>query len=425
MPDASPRSARDQTGRLARLVIAAVVAGVVVRLAFGLLYWIDKPLTRDETEYLSLARSLAAGDGFVYDEVLQSASFMPFGRAPGYPAFLALVGGGSHVSDAVPTSVKVAQAIVGGLGIVMAAVLALRLASPRAAVAAAWLAALYPPLVWTAGYALSEGLFWPIGLLTAWLFDRAADRRASGRATAALACGVICGVGILVRPALILFLPLAGVLLSLRRQWVPLGALALGALVVVGPWTIRNYAVHERLMVVASDGGVTFWTGNHPLAIGEGDMAANPAIKGDDARLRAEHPGLTEEEMEPIYYQEAFAWIADHPVPWLGLELRKLFYLIVPIGPSYTLHSTRYFALSLLSYLTLLALAVVGARALGPKLARTPGLWLLALSAVAICLVFFPQERFRIPIVDPTLVVVASAAVARWWPVPAGSPGSR
>ena len=34
----------------------------------ALLYWIDKPLTHDEREYLALARSVAAGRGFVYDD---------------------------------------------------------------------------------------------------------------------------------------------------------------------------------------------------------------------------------------------------------------------------------------------------------------------------------------------------------------------
>jgi hypothetical protein len=38
-------------------------------------------------------------------------------------------------------------------------------------------------------------------------------------------------------------------------------------------------------------------------------------------------------------------------------------------------------------------------------------LLLLAASSFLVCLVFFPQERFRIPVVDPTLLVTAAA----WW----------
>lgn len=83
---------------------------------------------------------------------------------------------------------------------------------------------------------------------------------------------------------------------------------------------------------------------------------------------------------------------------------------MVPIGPSYTLHSMRYYALSVVSYVSVLLLAL---GALGRvRLAATPGLWLLAGSAVLVALVFFPQEQFRIPILDPTLVILAGSALA-------------
>jgi hypothetical protein len=125
--------------------------------------------------------------------------------------------------------------------------------------------------------------------------------------------------------------------------------------------------------------------------------------------------------MEPIYYREALGWIAANPGDWLWLELRKLFYLIVPVGPSYTLHSTLYFVASLLSYVPLLLVAAVGAAMLRVRLARTPGMWLLATSSVVTALVFFPQERFRIPILDPALILLASGALARWKPFKAES----
>ena len=85
---------------------AAVAVGLALRLAFALGYWTHEPLTRDEREYLSLARSLAAGRGLVYDDAMLSGPVQPFGRAPGYPAFLALVGGGTSSRDDVPASVN-------------------------------------------------------------------------------------------------------------------------------------------------------------------------------------------------------------------------------------------------------------------------------------------------------------------------------
>ena len=54
----------------------------------------------------------------------------------------------------------------------------------------------------------------------------------------------------------------------------------------IAPWTVRNLRVHDRFVLIASEGGVTFWTGNHPLARGEGDLAANPDLKRAELAFR-------------------------------------------------------------------------------------------------------------------------------------------
>ena len=113
----------------------------------------------------------------------------------------------------------------------------------------------------------------------------------------------------------------------------------------------------------------------------------------------------------------------SRPLWWIGLEVRKLFYLVVPIGPSYTLHSARYLTATLVSYGMLLPLGCAGLLALSRQ-RRTPvtiGLWLL--SAIVAALIFFPQERFRIPLIDPVLIAGAAAFIAhRIAPAPAVEP---
>jgi 4-amino-4-deoxy-L-arabinose transferase-like glycosyltransferase len=387
---------------------AAVAVGLVLRLVFGLAYWTNEPLTRDEREYLSLARSLAAGRGLVYDEAMLSGPVQPFGRAPGYPAFLALVGGGSSSSDDVPASVKVAQSVVGAAGVLIVGLLAGRWAGARGATIAAMLAAVHPLLVATAARAFSEALFWPMGLGAAWLVTSAS--RAKGRRAAVLAvlAGVLTGLATLVRPATIVFLGVAALWWLWERSLARVVALALGAALVIAPWTVRASEHAGRFVLVASEGGVTFWTGNHPLAVGDGDLAANPQLKIASQALKDAHPTLTEEQMEPIYYREALAWMRAHPIDWLVLEARKVFYLVVPLGPSYRLHSWRYFVASAGTYLLLLPAAIAGAWRLGPARGRLPGLWLLLAAAIVTCLIFFPQERFRIPVIDPVLIVCAA-----------------
>jgi hypothetical protein len=413
--------AADDTGRAraggfrpaagtARWIAMAALLGVVLRVAFALGYWTGQPLTRDEREYLSLARSLSAGHGFVYDAEQLGGRIQPFGRAPGYPVFLALVGGGGPPAASVPRAVQVAQSITAALGIVLAALIAGRVAGDRAARATAVLTAVYPPLVWLAAYAYSEALFWPVGVLVIVLFDRTV--RTGSRAGAA-AAAIATAAGLLIRPALVLFVPLAVLWLLVKRRVAAAAILGLTVALVLAPWVAENYARHGRFVLVATEGGVTFWTGNNALARGEGDMAANPAIKRASQALAAAHPGLTEDQLEPVYYQEAFAWMRAHPGAWLRLEARKLFFLIVPVGPSYTTHSRRYFVASVVSYGLILFAAAVGLGRGGRRWGRTPGLWLMFAGAIAVCLMFFPQERFRVPVIDPTLLICAGAAWSR------------
>lgn len=448
-----------------RLILWAALLGCLARAAFGLIYWHGKPLTHDEREYLALAANLIAGRGFTQvlpGEPAPTTDVQQYGRAPTYPLFLtpltifdADLRAGRMPAE-VPWAIKVAQALVGGLGVWLMGAIAARLAGDRAGAIAALIGALYPPLVWTAAFALSETLYSTLALACVWILGDLLDGRAEGRhpARRALAGGLIAGVAILARPVMMLFLPFA-LLLALRPRlpftlpfdlpffappstsasaasstaaapraaqprawrWSIAFAIVFGVALMVLPWTARNIATYGRFVLIASDGGVTFWTGNHPLSPGEGDLAANPELKRLNVELRRQHAGLTEEELEPIYYREAFAFIRNHPGQWLWLLVKKVFYTWVPIGPSYRLHSPLYFWGSVIPYCAVLPFAVLGSIRLWRTRRQPWTLWSMGVAALLVFVIFIPQERFRIPVVDPTLIICAGVQLAR--------PGSR
>jgi len=399
--------------RARRAVVACAVAGLALRLAFGLLYWTGQPLTHDEREYLALARSLARGEGYRYpaDEPAPGTG-QQFGRAPGYPAFLSTFVDPVPV-DHAPARVKIVQAAVGAAGILLIAGIAWRAGGPRSAVVAAAVSGLYPALVWMPAYALSETLFSTVALaIAALLAPEKGDSHLFSRKKVAVTffVGMLTGAAILIRPAMAVFLPLAALWLAARKSYGGAAVLVLAATLVVVPWTIRNHQVYGRWIAVASEGGVTFWTGNHPLAKGDGDLAANPDLKRAELAFRAAHPGLTPEQLEPYYYRDAFGWIRSNPGAWLALTARKAFYTFVPIGPSYAVHSSRYVAASVIPYALVLAAAIVGARRVRGTRGRhaVEPLWLMAGSTILTGLIFFPQERFRLPVIDPALIVTAA-----------------
>ncbi len=405
------------------IVTAATLSGLCLRLLFGLAYWVDRPLTHDEREYLALAGSLASGGGFRYppatEEATEETSAQQFGRAPLYPFVVSLVGGPSILDadlGAVPDAVKITQAILGALIVPVLAAVAWRIAGPIAGASAAVLAAVYPPLVASTGYALTEAIFIAPAWLGVLLLGLAIERPSNAPRQCALlaaTAGAVSGLAVLIRPGAIVFVGVAAVWLAARGPRKLVLPLLAGALLVIAPWTLRNPLEHDRFVLVASEGGITFWTGNHPLARGDGDMAANPQIALANEDLRRRHPGLDAEDLEPIYYREAFRQIAAHPLWWLGLLGRKAFYLVVPVGPSYALHSTRYRIASVAPYLVLLPFAIAGAVMLRTSRAPATAMALMFASAVITALLFFPQDRFRVPVIDPTLIVCAAAWFAR------------
>jgi len=412
--------------RAGRAVWLAVLAGLVLRLMFGFGYWVGKPLTHDEREYLSLAANLVAGRGFGYPAAAPGEPVPErFGRAPLYPLFLATVIGPTGL-DAL-TAVRLVQSVLGALGVWLVALVATRAAGPRAGLIAAWLAATYPPLVWTPAYVFSETLYMALALGHVLVAGRVlgewgdwSEAGGWGEKGWLIWCGVVGGLAALTRPAHLFFLLLLGLWLLTRRRLRDAVLIAVGALLVIAPWTVRNVREYGRFVLIASEGGITFWTGNHPLSPGEGDLAANPAIKRDNQRLRAAHVGLSPEELEVVYYREAMRAIARDPVWWMSLLVRKAFYTWIPLGPSYTLHSTRYVAASLVSYGLLLAGGIAGAVAVIRARRWPVALGLLLASAVLVCVVFFPQERFRIPVIDPALIVLAASGLALLTPQPPG-----
>jgi len=412
------------------LIATALLTGLVFRLAFALGYWIDKPLTLDEQEYLLLAQSLVEGRGLTYPSPsVQPGGARHFERPPGYPVFLAgvmtLSGGFAGVrSDVgVPTPVKVVQSIVGVVAILLIGLIARRAAGQRAGAIAVWIAAVYPPLVWSSAYVLSETLYTALAFAVVLLLGDAFDEGRSNN-WKVCAAGIVAGAALLTREAMLFFLAVGALWLVARRRWSQVAALLAGVLVIMLPWTMRNALVHGGFVVGSPHGGVTFWTGNNELARGEGDMAANPELRRLSREIEAQNPGLSARELDGLYYRKALEFITGHPFSWAWIEVRKAFYTVVPIGPSYRLHSPLYFGASVVSYLGVLPFAVAGFLRLVRRDRPPIVLLLMALSAVLLSLALFPQERFRIPVIDPALIVCA----ASWWALrsaPAAVPAAK
>lgn len=226
-------------------------------------------------------------------------------RPPVYPAFLALVF--SIVGVDLVRGMLV-QAVLSGLSVPVFGLLAWRLFGRRdVALTSAGLAAVFVPLASFASVLFAEGLFVVLIVAALVALVRSCD---SLSYRDALVCGILLGLAALTRALALSFIPIAALMVMLARLpgWQLAGkrearlpstarlgsglglalALGLGAALVILPWTARNYAVHQRLIIVDTNGGISMWFGavrsDAEQRAGEAELWAIPNLADRQAR---------------------------------------------------------------------------------------------------------------------------------------------
>ena len=246
--DAAP-DALDGIGR--RLALLTLVA-LVVRLAFVLLEPATHPVG-DERTWTDWALNLCS-PRVHYSPLRIHLIFYP----PVYPYFLAMLYGLSGTFE----TARWTQAAIGALLVPAVGLVGARAFSTRAGLWAAAVAALYPEIVWFSVHFWSETVFM---VLLWWGIERLLAADVSDGMGRAVAAGALWGVAILTRETVLYFVPLAAVWLATRPQS---GARARAAaflavsLLVVAPWTYRNWLEFHAFVPVSTAGGQNLFQGN-------------------------------------------------------------------------------------------------------------------------------------------------------------------
>jgi 4-amino-4-deoxy-L-arabinose transferase-like glycosyltransferase len=388
-------------------LLGLTLAALLVRLAFLALEPETRP-TGDERTWIGWGKESPAGVASPevrFSPLRTGVLFYP----PLYPYFI----GAAFALGGGLTAVQVAQAVVGSLLVPLLGRLGARLGGPRAGVIVAATAAFYPDLVWFSVHFWSETLF----LVLLWAaFERLFAADAARSTAAVLAAGLLWGLSVLTRETTLYFTPVAALWLAWaapraeRRAAAGRGALfLLVALLVVAPWTWRNWVVHRAFIPVSTAGGLNLWQGNAPLTCQE-VYDRYQAVSGLVEQYRhARRMGLE-------------AILARQPA-WVFEKLRDELPLFFEADSLALVHLRRgaygevsrgamllAAAVVLLPYLALLGLFVFGCAraALDRRLAL-----LLAFLAyyAAIHVATHGFARYRLPAL-PVLVVVAAAGVA-------------
>jgi 4-amino-4-deoxy-L-arabinose transferase-like glycosyltransferase len=242
---------RGGDGRLTsfRARLAGIVAlGVALRLVHVLAIAPSTAIFTDGYFFHWVGKAVADGHGYVNPtELFFKGHSVATATHP--PLYTLVIAAATKLGITGDEAQRSLGCLFGAGTIALVGMLGRRVAGAPVGLIAAGIAACYPLLIAADGALMSETLY---GLLIALVLLAAYRLRDEPSAWRAVALGVAVGLAALTRPEALLLLPL---LLVPRWRWLAVACLAT-ALVVL-PWTIRNWSVFDRPVLISTNDGVT------------------------------------------------------------------------------------------------------------------------------------------------------------------------
>jgi len=369
--------------RLVDSATAAFAAALVVRVVAVVALGHYRQPTLWENGVI--ARYLLTGCGFCMD--FSRAAEPSSWQTPAYPLILAgawrLFGEGAVAHLAI----SLIQACALASMVFPVRWLARRWCGEPAGTVAMWLTTVMPLYVWYATRLHQAGFVMAAHPWLIWAWLRLRDRPAVARG---LGVGAASGLAGLLQPIL-LFLSgaigatlLAGAMVGRRRREAyALAITALAAVIVLTPWTVRNWQVHGRFVPIRDSFGKEFWMGNNPHATGTG-YAEGGAIEITYAyppKAFALKGRVPEIQLMDAMFAEALEYVQADPMAFVARTAQKGWWFWT-MTPAHLVRSTQggealtFRWLHLAYWLAFLLFAAV-ALVRGPRIPREYALILL------------------------------------------------
>lgn len=373
----------------------------------------------DPLFYHDWASTIAAGDW-------QGAGV--FLQGPLYPYLLSLL---YTLTGPNLYAARFVNCVVGSLVCLLVWRIARETFGRRTALVACAISALYSMFIFYEGSLLIANLLLPLSLLVVGCAVRAMQVPSKGRW---LVLGVLIGAAALARPNMLLYAPLALLMLfGMLRDGIPLSrksafaaCLIAGVALAVAPATVRNYLVTGDPVLITASAGMNFYNGNNPDANGthnvprifDRSMADHPLEQNAIYKAYAEHQlerSLQASEVSSYWLGRGIDYAVDNPGDWLRLVGLKLRYFLnaQEVWNNRSYEVTKQFSwvlrLPLFGFGWVGPLAMLGLILTARHWRKLAPFYALVVVYLATSLIFFALSRYRIPAV-PVLIIFAAAA---------------
>ncbi|MGI8884529.1 MAG: ArnT family glycosyltransferase [Pyrinomonadaceae bacterium] len=408
--------------------LVILFTGIALPLILVFLTRTDSVVFSDAVDYLAVAESLIAGNGFPL-----AHSSLPFFRAPLYPIFISIIW---LVFPKSILAILIVQSVIFGLTALLLAKLAFLIFGNKLIAFLSGIIYCFNPFTLiSATDVQTECLHTFLFLAGVFLLVKS-NRLQNG--ILSLLIGLIWGIASLCRPsALPVALALFGVIFLLNIRKNPLIKSAKSFLLILGlflaiiPWTALNFYKTGEFILINDAGGFALWLGNHPMSIKFYDgsiktpeeyTAIRVYLIGPDGAIQEQlhkfeqttgYYNLSLREREKLWQNEAFNSMSESPGRTFRLFIRKFWDYWRPyLLPN--AYSTRMVAASLIYFSALYFLAFLG----GINLFKIEDgkyyltlLLSIFLASTTVHVIIISMIRRRLPYIEPYLTVLAMSGV--------------
>ena len=391
-----------------QILTLILVAAVLIRIPIALLMG-DQitvlPGIQDQVSYDALARSLSDGRGYSF-----TRNWYPFTPANTptahwsflYPVYLA---GTYALTGYHPLVARLLQGTVGGaLLCFLVYLIGRRVVNEDTGLVSAGLAAVYGYFIYYNVALMTETFFIVLVLLTLYLGIELKEKPAP---IYWVGLGISLGLASLLRQTVLLFVPflLFWLFLELRARGIRWWYFAIPVVIIVmlvTPWTIRNYLVYRGFLLLNSNAGYALFASNNP------NLGTDWRNEEVVVPVPEELTGQNEAQLDRALTQRGIEYIRSDPKRYLLLTLDKTleFYKFWPSSESSRISNLN----RVLSFGLYLPFMPFGLFLSFSRWRSFVALYLFIVIHTGIHLLSWPAPRYRLP-VDAVLMVFAGLAL--------------
>lgn len=387
------------------LVLASFLVRIIVMMYFHTYQFPDERSVGYEMGWI--AWNIVHGEGFkVGNYYAWMAPLYPFIMSQVFRVF------GSYTLTSV-LAILVMQSFVSSLVVIPLYFIGKRLFSKRVGFIAAVLWIFHPAAIYYAINFVWSSTITSLGIaLIVLIFLRLADKHA--RTMDALLGGIIIGIVALSDPVIMTFFPLAVLWLlwrsqnGLKKSIGQLIMIGLTVIVLLLPWTLRNYRIFHQFVPIKSTFGVNLWQGNYSYGIDQRTAGLNFENKLKDFYSEEELSYLSamnEVERDKMLRKMSVEFIRENPETFTKYTLQRIY-----LFWRNTIRVNRYGSIIDRLLLTLIPLTIFGVVYSWRHWRDTILMLLILLSYPVVFYVTHADfNRFRFPIEELMLVFVAQS----------------